>query len=99
MAPVAAMKLCRLRRFVKGHILQDDEVLGVEARAQPCLQPSVEDHRIARALDEQRLAESPFHTGHNQRGPWPSMPGAHTVALSKWQSRIRRYGRAVCHGE
>jgi len=78
-APVAAMKLFRLRRFVKGCILQDDEVLGVEARAQPCLQPGVEDHRIARALDEQRLVESPFHTGHNQRGPWPSMPGAQTV--------------------
>lgn len=44
-------ELRRLWRFVKGCIVQYDEVLGIEARAQPCLQPGVEDHRIASALE------------------------------------------------
>jgi len=69
---------------------------GVEARAQLRLQPGVEDLCIARALEEQGLCESPFHTGRNARGPGPSMPGdqtVHTVAL------IHRDGRAVCRGE
>jgi hypothetical protein len=58
--------LYRLWRFVKGRIIQYDEVLGVEARVQPCPQSGVEDHRIARTFEEQRLFGSPFHTGRNQ---------------------------------
>ena len=38
--------------FVKRGIIQDDEMLGIEARAQPRLQPGVEDPRIACALEE-----------------------------------------------
>ena len=68
-------ELRRLWRFVKGRIIEDDEMLGVEAWAQPRLQPGVEDHRIAGALEEQRFFESSVHTGGKQRGPWPSMPG------------------------
>ena len=45
-------ELRRLWRFVKGRIIQYDAVLGVEARAQPCLQPGVEDLRIARPVEE-----------------------------------------------
>lgn len=79
-------ELCRLWRLVKGRIIQDDEVLGVEAWAQPRLQPGVEDHRIAGALEEQRLFELSIHTGSKQRGSWPSMPGdetVHAVALRR----------------
>lgn len=68
-------ELRRLWQFVKGRIIEDDEMLGVEAWAQPRLQPGVEDHRIAGALEEQRFFESSVHTGGKQRGPWPSMPG------------------------
>lgn len=45
-------KLRGLWRFVKGRIIEDDEMLGIEAWAQPRLQPGVEDHRIAGAVEE-----------------------------------------------
>lgn len=40
-----------LWRFVKGRIIEYDEVLGIEAWAQSCLQPGVEDHRLACAFE------------------------------------------------
>ena len=39
-------------RFVERGIIQYDEMLGIEVRAQPRLQPGVEDSRIAGALEE-----------------------------------------------
>jgi len=39
-------------RFVKRGMIQYDEILGIEARAQPRLQSGVEDPRIACALEE-----------------------------------------------
>lgn len=74
----------RLRRCVKGRVVHDHEVLGIETRAQPRLEPGVEDHRIARPLKQQWFFESPIHTGRNQRGPWPALPGdqaVHAVTL------------------
>jgi len=79
-------ELRRLWRFVNGGMIQYDEVLSIEARAQSRLQPGVEDHGIACALEEQRFFEAPFHSGGNERGPWPSMPGdqtVHAVALRR----------------
>jgi hypothetical protein len=78
-------ELRRRRRFVKGCVVHDHEMLGRQARAQPCLQPGVEDDRIAGALEQKRFFESPVHTGCNQRGAWPPMPGNQAVhALALW---------------
>ena len=77
-------ELRRFRRFVKGRVVHDHEMLGRQARAQPCLQPGVEDDRIAGALEQKRFFESPVHPGRNQRGAWSPMPGdeaVHTLAL------------------
>jgi hypothetical protein len=77
-------ELRRLRRCVKGRVVHNHEVLGIETRAQPCPEPGVEDHRIARPLKQQWFFELPIHTDRNQRGSWPSLPGdqaVHAVAL------------------
>ena len=65
---------------MKGRIIEDDEMLGVEARAQPCLQPGVEDRHIAGALEEQRFFDSSVHTGGKQRGP---------PAITSWLAGMR----------
>ena len=72
-------ELCCFQRCMKCRIVHDHEMLGRQAGAQPCLQPGVEDHRIACALEQRRFFESPVHTGRNQRGAWPSMPGDQAV--------------------
>ena len=77
--PSGLDELRRLRRRVKGCVVHDDEVLGIEARAQPCLEPGVEDHRITRPLEQQWFFESSIYPGRNQRGPGPSMPGDQAI--------------------
>ncbi len=77
-------ELRRFRGFVEGRVVHDHEMLDGQARAQPRLQPGVEDDCIAGALEQQRFSESPVHMGRNQRGAWPLMPGdqaVHAVAL------------------
>ena len=93
-------ELRRLWRFVKRGMIQYDERLGTEARAESRVQPGVEDHRIACAFKAQRFFEAPFHTGGNERGSWLSMSGdqtVHAVALRRVPipSR-RRSGNAAC---
>lgn len=71
---------------MKDCVVHDHEVLGRKARAQPGLQPGVEDRRITRPLEQQRFLESPFDTGRKQRGPRPSLSGdqaVHAVALRR----------------
>jgi len=77
-------ELCRFQRCMKCRVVHDREVVGRQARAQPGLQPGVEDRRITRPREQKRLLESPFSTGRKQRGPRPSLPGdqaVHAVAL------------------
>lgn len=60
-------------RCVKGGVVHDHEVLGREARAQPRLQPGVEDPRIAGPFEQQRFLEPSLNARGQQRGPRPSM--------------------------
>lgn len=77
-------ELRRRRRFVKGCVVHDHEMLGRQAGTQPRLQPGVEDDRIAGPFEQKRFFELPVHPGRNQRGAWSPMPGdeaVHALAL------------------
>lgn len=78
-------ELRRRRRFVKGRVVHDHEMLGRQAGTQPRLQPGVEDDRIAGPFEQKRFFESPVHPSRNQRGAWSPMPGDEAVhALAPW---------------
>jgi hypothetical protein len=86
---------CRFRRGMKRGVVHDHEVLGIQTRAQPRLEPGIEDRRIAGPIEQVRFFESPVHASRNQRGAWPSMPGDQAVyTLAFWcipiASRRRR---------
>jgi len=72
-------KLGGFWRFVKGGIVDDHEVLGREARAQPRLQPGVEDPRIAGPFEPQGFFEPSLDARGQQRGPRPSMSRDQTI--------------------
>ena len=74
--------LDELRRFGRGMkcgVVHDDEMLGVQTRAQPRLQPGVEDCRIAGSFEQTGLCKSPIHASGHERGAWPSMPGNQAI--------------------
>lgn len=48
-------ELHRFRGFVKGRVVHDDQVLASQTRAQPGLEPGVEQRGIARAFEEERF--------------------------------------------
>ena len=72
-------ELCRFGRFVKGGVVHDHEVMVRQARAQPRLQPGVEDHRIAGPFEQQRFFEPSIDSCGQQRGTGPSMPGDQAI--------------------
>jgi len=80
-------------------MIEDDEVLGVEARAQLCLQPGVEDHRLTGAFEQTGLCQSPIDASGKEREAWSSMPGNQAIhALAFGRVPIpsrRRRGKAA----
>ena len=69
----------RFRRGMKRGVVHDHEVLGIQTRAQPRLEPGIEDRRIAGPIEQVWFFESPVHARSNQRGAWPPMPGNQAV--------------------
>ena len=86
-------KLRCFRRCVKRGVVHDHAVLVRQARAQPRLQPGVEDHRIAGPFEQQGFFEPSVDARGQQRGPGPSMPGdqaVNTLALRRISIPPRR---------
>jgi hypothetical protein len=68
-------------------------VLVRQARAQPRLQPGVEDHRIAGPFEQQRFFELSVDARGRLTGPGPSMPAdqaINTLALRRISIPPRR---------
>jgi hypothetical protein len=71
---------------MKCGVVHDDEMLGVQTRASPRLEPGIEDCRIAGSVEQPGLGKSPLHASGNERGAWPSMPrnqASHALAFQR----------------
>lgn len=69
---------------MKGGVIHDHEMVGIQTRAQPRLQPGVENPRIAGAIEQHGLGQSPLHASGDERRAGPSLPGhqaVHTLAF------------------
>lgn len=69
---------------MKCGVVHDDEVVGVQTRAPPRLQPGLEHPGIASTVEPQGLCQSPLHASRTERRPGASMSrdqAVHTLAF------------------